>query len=138
MQNGEGHKKIVLLAEDRVARANKILHLNIVKSHVYFCYMKTIDSIIKDVENGPEILKPKDLVGILGVSPAWIYQGFNTPLEHNYTAKTGHASKNYYVIRRHNLVKWLKRKETKETLVRVWERSAKNSRGNKDPKNPFN
>lgn len=85
--------------------------------------MSKIQDVIAGIESCGEIVRPKDVHTILGVSLAWVYKKGNLPIEESCRASTGKKAKKYYVFRKSTLLKWLSQEENQDTLVKVWIRA---------------
>jgi len=85
--------------------------------------MSKIQDAISGIKNCADIIKPKAVHKILGVSLAWVYKDGNVPIEESCRASSGNRKKKYYVFRKQVLLKWLNEEENQDTLVKVWIRA---------------
>lgn len=86
--------------------------------------MSRIDSVIAAFEQQEgEIIRPKQVCKILGVSLAWVYKKGNVPIEESCRASTGKREKKYYVFRKATILKWLSQEKNQDMLVKVWIRA---------------
>jgi hypothetical protein len=85
--------------------------------------MSKIQDAITGIKNCAEVIKPKDVHKILGVSLAWVYKDGNVPIEESCRASSGNMKKKYYVFRKQTLLKWLSEEDNQDALVKVWIRS---------------
>lgn len=85
--------------------------------------MSKIQDVIAGIQDCNEIIKPKDVHKILGVSLAWVYKKGNLPIEESCHALTGKKEKKYYNFHRSTLLDWLSDEENQDTLVKVWIRA---------------
>lgn len=86
--------------------------------------MSRIQAVIDAIEQHEhDIIKPKEICKILGVSLAWVYKKGNVPIEESCRASTGKMAKKYYVFRKSSLLKWLSEESNQDMLVKVWIRA---------------